>query len=887
MAADAPATPREPLTATAEVLRLVGDDPARAVTVADQLVDTAARADDRRTVSAALRARGLARRELGNLDAALADLTEAIEVAASVNATEAVAEARMSLVGVYAERGDMRAALVESELAAADLTGPPLARMRAQRGALLGRAGRFAEALEEFRRALPVLRISGDREWEAKALNNRSTALAYQGALREAAADAARSEELFLSTGHPLHAADACWNRGFVAARLGDVPLALTHFDTAEARYAQHGIPATEIFLDRCDLLLTVGLHAEALAYAERAIDATAGAGNSLWADAHLALAQAALAVGDRARAHAAAGTAAGLFQRQDRPAWATVARYTQLRCADAGDEVGAEALARALETADELAAGGWAVQELDARIIAARIALRGNQTAIGRQQLRLASAAKRAATMDVRARAWHAEALLRLADGDRPGAEGALREGLQALDEHRATLGATELRVHTAVYGEELAGLGLRLALGDRDPAEVLRWVERWRAGALRWRPVRPPDDAVLADLLAELRRVAGQEEEERLDGGSPGALRRQRQALERQVLHRTRRSVGDPDGVQAAATTMDPAALRDALGGRALVEYLVTDGELYAVTVRRGSVRLHDLGPAVAAKQLLDQVRFALRGLACGTTPAARSAARRLLDSQAGLLDERLLRPLAGAVGDAELVLVPSSALRDLPWALLPTCAGRPVSVVPSAMLWVRAQVRGAAPGEGRITLVGGPGLTGADEEVRRLGAFYPGAAVLRGPHASATAVLTALDGAKVAHIAAHGTVRADNPFFSALHVADGPLTVFDLERLDVPPELVVLPACQSGVTVARPCDELLGLTAALLALGSRCLIASVAPIPDLGAERLMIALHERLRAGEQPAPALAAAQQALRDGDDEAYATVAAFACYGAGS
>jgi CHAT domain-containing protein len=137
-------------------------------------------------------------------------------------------------------------------------------------------------------------------------------------------------------------------------------------------------------------------------------------------------------------------------------------------------------------------------------------------------------------------------------------------------------------------------------------------------------------------------------------------------------------------------------------------------------------------------------------------------------------------------------------------------------------------------------------------------------------------------------VAHIAAHGTVRADNPFFSALHIGDGPLTVFDLERLTAPPELVVLPACQSGITVARPGDELLGLTAALLALGSRCLVATVAPVPDSGTKELMVLLHQRLRAGEPPASALAAAQHALAGADDhETFAAAAAFACYGAGS
>ena len=49
-----------------------------------------------------------------------------------------------------------------------------------------------------------------------------------------------------------------------------------------------------------------------------------------------------------------------------------------------------------------------------------------------------------------------------------------------------------------------------------------------------------------------------------------------------------------------------------------------------------------------------------------------------------------------------------------------------------------------------------------------------------------ATAARVLDAIDGARVVHFAAHGTFRADSPLFSALRLDDGPLTVYDLERL-----------------------------------------------------------------------------------------------------
>lgn len=62
----------------------------------------------------------------------------------------------------------------------------------------------------------------------------------------------------------------------------------------------------------------------------------------------------------------------------------------------------------------------------------------------------------------------------------------------------------------------------------------------------------------------------------------------------------------------------------------------------------------------------------------------------------------------------------------------------------------------------------------------------------------------------------------------------------------------------------------------------MGSRTVIASVAPVPDAPATRLMLALHGHLRSGSSPAVALAKAQAALRP--DEA--ALAGFVCLGTG-
>src|SRR5262249_14308519 len=138
-----------------------------------------------------------------------------------------------------------------------------------------------------------------------------------------------------------------------------------------------------------------------------------------------------------------------------------------------------------------------------------------------------------------------------------------------------------------------------------------------------------------------------------------------------------------------------------------------------------------------------------------------------------------------------------------------------------------------------------------------------FYPGAAVLTGRDATVAATLERLDGASLAHLATHGHFRSDSPLFSAFELAAGSLTAHELSALEPPPDVLILSACELALSDAHPGDELLGLAATLLGLGTRTIIASVAPISDRTTPRVMRALHEELVRGTPPARALARAQ------------------------
>jgi CHAT domain-containing protein len=312
--------------------------------------------------------------------------------------------------------------------------------------------------------------------------------------------------------------------------------------------------------------------------------------------------------------------------------------------------------------------------------------------------------------------------------------------------------------------------------------------------------------------------------------------------------------------------------------------VEFVALDGVLHAVTVANGKPRLHRLGEAAAVGKEVASLRFSLRSLATAR-PGSRvaDAMADVTATVAERLDALLIAPLH-VEGPDPLVLVPTGELHALPWSLLPSLAHRPLAVAPSLKLWERAARESAA--STRRVLAAGPRLPAATEEIQTLRRRDAGALALVGADATVARVAEALDGAESAHLAAHGHFRDDNPQFCSLELADGALTVYDLERLSRTPRRLVLSSCESGLSTVHAGDELMGFTAALFALGTATVIAAVVPVPDEAAKGLMLALDDALRRGTPPAQALVDARAASASDERRQTVARAAFVCFGAG-
>ena len=823
---------------------------------------------------------GIVLRDRGDLRAAAAELRRGLRLAGRSGKPEREADVQATLGITLAWTGRSRQGLALLDRAVKASHGGAAGCVLMRRASVLYELGRFREAHEDLSRALPYLRRAGDTIWQARSLTLRAHVFLGLGLPGRAAADFARAEELFATSGQELEYAKARHNRGLAALIRADIPEALTYFDEAESRYGVLGEINPDLAIDRCSVLLAAGLAAEAAHEADTALSRIPPGGGTAYKAAELLLtaATAALAAGNPADARERADRARQLFRAQAPPGGARRPR------SGPGQVRSRRPFRRLVQVrrGGRCQSRGVPRRRGDAGPPAGRPDRAGPRPARRcRKSSGRGSSSRRRGPPLARVSGWLAEALRAEAAG-RPGQMlAACRRGLDVLDEHRYTLGASELRAQATVHGAELAALAQRHAASASRSRLLLAWSERWRAAALAVPEVRPPADAELNGSLAALRSVTRKLEEARSQEKPSALLRREQHRLERTVRASSLRSRGAPRPEEVPFDTKD---LLDRLGAAQLVEIIDIDGGLRVLICGTHKVRQFPAGRVSNAVRAADFARFALRRLARDRPGDDPGSAQSILAAAGPRLQEALLGPAARYLGEGPVVIVPAGTLHPIPWTLLPALRNRVVSVAPSAGAWMRARTI-PAPRHRRVILARGPGLASRGAEVPLIAPLYDDVTELTDGPATAEKVLYALDGAWLAHIAAHGTFRADSPLFSSLHMQDGPLTVYDFERLSRAPYRLVLSSCDSGVLAPTGANELLGLVSSLLPLGTAEIIASIGPLNDRAVVPLMAELHRHVREGRTLAESVYHVRRGLAD-DPVQQATALSLLALGGG-
>lgn len=750
-----------------------------------------------------------------------------------------------------------------------------MARVAFQRGTIHGRVGDLSTAWREMQVALAHRDAFSLKEQVAMLLNQGM--LSFELARPEDALAAfVEAGRLAKANRLDLQHRMARHNEGYAVYLLGDLPRALAIMESAEGIVEDQWF-GTEV-LDRGRVLLEAGLVAEAVQVLTEGAARTDGQNRHLRAEFDLEIARAHRLQGRLDQAATAAASSRAGYEEVGATAWAAKARVAMIAidldrhrrgrrssvAASVPDgPVGAVELLAAGRAGDELAATASRLGDAElvrsATVAAAEAFLAAGDVDAARERISAVGGSTIGSLVsDLSASGIEAEVLA--ASADPAGARRVLVRSARRLAAAQEGSASLDLRTATAVHGVRLARLDLQLAL-PRGPQAVLESLERWRSATDRLPSLGRPADDRLAALTEQLRSAQMQLR----GGGEPQQLeqlRRKVGELERAIRARDWSLSSETGDFAAIETRVREGRAALTRADRDLVWFFGHEDRLMGVGVVGGRAVVRDLMGLAAATELAHRVRVDLRTAATMGLGPFRGAVWGSLASAARELDDRLLRPWRAK--RSGIVLVTCQEISALPWALMPSLAGCPVTLARSLTSFARREAAGGLRPRPSVHVSVGPHVPRGDAEgasVRRAWTAA-GARVPNVGRSSAAGLVQAMSSANVVHVAAHGIHQVQSPLFSSLALHDGPVFAHELQASGVGADHVVLSACDVGSAVSRPGEEQLGMAAAVHSLGARSVVAAVSPVPDDVAAAAMARHHEALASGVTSDEALAMA-------------------------
>jgi len=744
------------------------------------------------------------------------------------------------------------------------------------------------EALAYGRDALVLHRAIGDARGEAAALNNLGKWLAARGSSEEALAAFDQALVLWRRLGLKHYEGKTLLNQARVFAMLGAVERALDELDQALPLLA--GRDAAEVLNERGFLRSRTGRTGDAAADLAKALDLFRQTGDrrgEAMALSDLGLLR--LSLGHKESAMGAFEEVAATFRGMgDHPnEAASLINLGRLRV-DGGDLAGAEAdFLRAL------------------RVL----------VACGRREGEAA--------------AWMGIAQVRRARGELHQALRASTTALSRIESLRIEPRSPELRTSFfASYQDAFSStLETAMELHRREPAaghdaQALEVAERARARTLldalarAGVPPGPGTDPALQRREAAVRdrlEAAEQRRHALVEAGAPpgrvaSAERELRQRLaETERLDAVIRPAVPPDSQPLTVREIQ----RQVLGpGVLLLEYALGERRSFLWAVSSHGVQSYELPPR---KVLEDAARRAHGLLAGSRRTLARAPAREALTE----LSRELLGPAAKDLKARRLIVVPDGALHLIPFGALPdpTSPDLPllarceVVTAPSSssLAAIRRSARGRKQAPAVLAVLADPVFDASDPRVTGIvGAAPPRAGKVRRfsrlpfsrEEASIAAALAppgerqlnldfaarrevatsgALERFRIVHFATHAMIDARHPELSGIALSmvdakgrpqDGFLRVYEIYRLHLAADLVVLSACETALGKDVRGEGVMGLTRAFLHSGARRVLVSLWPVEDRATSDLMRQFYTGLfRDRLTPAAALRKAQDELR--------------------
>lgn len=299
------------------------------------------------------------------------------------------------------------------------------------------------------------------------------------------------------------------------------------------------------------------------------------------------------------------------------------------------------------------------------------------------------------------------------------------------------------------------------------------------------------------------------------------------------------------------------------------AVLQYFPTEDTLYTFLVTRESFRLRSV--AVGSKKLDTLTLTFQRAL------RRHAAEDSQVDSLARQLYDLLIAPSEEDLkGKTSLVLIPTGRLHGLPFACLTNTLGEPLverwrllELAKSSDLQ-RLSRQAADPIESVIAFANATGdLPAAQAEGKKIAELFPKAKLFETNDATRSNFFSFGGGAQVLHLATHGEWNLDDSLKNYLAMAGSERVaqeeIFQLGLDET--SMVVLSACNTAMGEGSESGYVASLAEAFWLAGSRSVMASLWAVDDGSTALLMETFYKRLKAGDDKAEALRAAQLAVR--------------------
>jgi tetratricopeptide (TPR) repeat protein len=773
-----------------------------------------------------------------------------------------------------------------------------LARLDSNTGNIYFRQDRARDAVARYRRALDGFRTSGDAKDIAAVLSNLAVAHTNLGEFREALAAYGEAREHCRRHGLERLGAQADYNIAYLYFLRGDYAEARRLYQISR-RHCQQTGDAYHLALcdlDEAEMSLELNLTHEGESLARSAAARFDQLGMRYErAKALVSLAVAGSQKGELSSADRILKHARELFVLENNQVWPALIDLLRAVLAFRGGRYPA---------ASSLSSAAWKTlagtqmpgRAAHCQILRGRLWLREGQ--VDRARATSRDALQRLGGDAPPSLRFHAKLL----EGEAEEAQGRWSEALacfeaarREVEDLRGRLDTEDLRISIlkdklAVY-EGLVSLHLEapaLAAKSGSVEQALLYVQQAKSRSLADRllhigapagersaggPGGQKIETLRQDLTWCYRQIELALLMER--AGNPlapvAALRSKARAIEAELLRlhsaaETARRTTAGDGLLQPAQSAGELSAAIPSGG-VLLEYFECRGRLYLFLVSRKEIRLQPLGPIAPVRQSMKLLQFQLGKHRIHPGPAGMDAGLAATRHHLASLHASLLGPVSDYLRQFDhWIIAPHRHLHGIPFAALEkdgVCLQDRVDLLhtPSASVFAACRKRPPVSAEASSWVIAVPDEHNPDieREAALVCAAIPGANAIIGTAATLSAFQSAASRCSILHLAAHGVFRRDNPMFSSIQLADGPLSLLDLSHTRLEAGLVTLSACNTGSAVSVGGDELLGLMRGFLAAGARNLLVSLWEVDDESTTRLMAEFYRHL-IGHKRHPALA---------------------------